>query len=968
MRFEACVAQLLDAGARCFVELGPHAALGGALRETAQAHGIGVTAIACGQRDEPEQACAMTVVASLWVAGLAIDWPRVLPHARVVDLTLYQWQRERHWPELAARAGAGPAEASRPGHHPLLERRFEPAAQGMVCWETMLAPARFCWLADHLVRGSVLFPGVAYAEAALAAANEARPQRAWALVEVEFLAAWAIAPGSSPRLQVRVEWAGEAQGRFDVHGLASADTGERWERLATGRIVAAGALPSLLPASDPGEPLSRDAAYARLAGVGLAYGPAFQGLRELRFGHTQAVAQVQLDAASLDPHAARYGAFPPLLDNMLQALAAAIAQADPDNTATRIPTRIGRFELLRPLPIDVALTLAFSPESGDVDIHDGHGERLGALRGVAFERLRQSAAGGITDLLHRPEWVEAAPIRGSAVPGPVVLVCASAATAASLIDALAASGTQAVHVPSAEAPSSPAIAALFGAPQRGHVVHLGALECPATDDGLGWIEAAWQRAGDTTLALARSLGRDASGGTPPRVWLVTQRAVATGTGDVPMALGGAALWGLGRVWAHEQPALDLTLADLDTGCVLDLLPLLRAAPAPRQLALRAGRWLGLRLAAWPYQPASSTTVDAPSLRASLASPGEPDTLRWEAALRPAPQAHEVEIEVEHAGLNFMNLMSALGVYPGYENGQGPLGIECAGRVARVGAEVTHFRPGDAVIAIGHGCLQRHAIVHAELVAPHPRAVSSDAAAGLPIAFLTATHALTHLARLERGERVLIHSAAGGVGLAALQVARRAGAEVFATAGTEDNRALLRAMGVAQVFDSRGDFAGAVLAATGGRGVDVVLNSLAGAAIAAGLRCLAPYGRFVELGKRDIYGGASVALAPFRANLSYFAVDLDRMMRERPAALGRLLREFVRDMDAGVWTALPVTTFAPDDLVAAFKTLMPGTHVGKHVVAVDPPTARVHASAGLHARLRMDGCYVVTGGLGAVPRR
>ena len=965
VRFETCVSQFLDDGARVFVELGPHPLLCGAVRETAQVRGLNVRAQAFGRRDEPDHVGAIGVVASLWVAGLGLNWALLLPRGQVVDLPLYPWQRERHWRELPSGPVAiGASDPARPGHHPLLERRFEPAAQGAVCWETTLAPARFPWLADHVVRGSVLFPGVAYVEAALAAANEWRPQQHWALADIEFLAAWAIAPGSAPRLQVRIEATGDTQGRFDVHGLASDKAGERWERRATGRIVAADAVAPLADLREPADLLSRDAAYTLLDSVGLAYGPGFQGLRELRVANTRAVAQVQLDAASLDARAPRYRAFPPLLDSALQALAAAIAQRDADDTATPIPTRIGRIELLRPLPTDAALTLRFSTASGDVDIHDGQGERLAAIRGVVFERLRRSAAGGITELLHRTEWVEAAPIRSSAALGPVVIVCASAATAAPLIDALAAQGARAVHVPSDEAASSPAIGALFDTPQRGHLVHLSALECPAADDGLGWIEEAWHRAGDTTLALAQALGR-AAGGAPPRVWLVTQRAVATGTDDALLALGGAALWGLGRVWAHEQPGLDLTLVDLDTGSAAELLALLRAAPAPRQLVLRAGRWLGLRLAAWHDVPATSTVIDAPSLQAALASPGEPDTLRWEAALRPAPQAHEVEIEVAHAGLNFMNLMSALGAYPGYENGQGPLGIECAGRVARIGAEVTQFRPGDAVIAIGHGCLQRHAIVHAELIAPRPREVSADAAAGLPIAFLTAIHALTQLARLEPGERVLIHSAAGGVGLAALQVARRAGAEVFATAGTEDKRALLRTMGVMQVFDSRGDFAEAVLAATGGRGVDVVLNSLAGAAIAAGMRCLAPYGRFVELGKRDIYGGASVALAPFRANLSYFAVDLDRMMRERPAPLGRLLREFVRDMDAGFWTALPVTTFAADDLVAAFKTLMPGTHVGKHVVALDRPPTRVHASAGLHAPLRMDGCHVVTGGLGAL---
>lgn len=962
VRFESCIAHLLDDGARCFVELGPHPVLGGAVRESATARGVDVAVTACGRRDEAEQAGLLSVVALLWTRGLAIDWARLLPRTRVVDLPLYPWQRERHWPAPAAVVSDG--DATRPQHHPLLERRFEPAGSGAVCWETSLVPARFGWLADHVVRGSMLFPGVGYVEAALAAARESRPGQAWALAEVEFVSAWAIPAGASPRLQVRIEWSGSARGRFEVHGVDSSEDGERWERRASGLIVGAHE-PALLPsAGAPGEAIAGAEAYRLLAGTGLAYGPSFRGIEALDSGSAGGTARLVLDAATLDPHATRYAAYPPLLDNLLQALAAALAAGQPEDSATPVPTRIGRVDLPHRLPLDSTLELNFIAGSGDVDLRDADGRWLGSLRGVVFERLRDTARRGLADLLQRPGWIDLPALAARQEVGPVLLVGASQATAAPLLTALAAAGVRAAHLPTAEACAAAALAPLFDAVPRAQLVQLGALELAAPDDGLAWIEDAWRRAGDETLALAQALAARGAG-SPPRVWLVSRGAVATGRDDPAVLPGGAVLWGLGRVWAHEQPALDLTLVDVDVPALPELAALLRSAPAQRELAWRAGRWQSLRLADWGDLAASQSAAHAPSLQATLGAPGEPDTLRWTAALRPAPQSHEVEIEVAHAGLNFMNLMSVLGMYPGYEHGQGPLGIECAGRVARIGTAVTHVQPGDEVLAVGHGCLQRHALVHGELVARMPAGLASDAAAALPIAFLTAIHALTHLARLEPGERVLIHSAAGGVGLAALQVARRAGAEVFATAGSEDKRALLRSMGVAQVFDSRADFADAVLSATGGRGVDVVLNSLAGDAIAAGLRCLAPYGRFVELGKRDIYGGASVALAPFRANLSYFAVDLDRMMRERPAALGQMLRRLASDVEAGAWQPLPIRTFAADHLVDAFKELMPGSHVGKHVVALAPAPTMVQASDGLRAALRMDGCHVITGGLGAL---
>ncbi len=1001
VRFTDGVTGLLEQGATCFVELGPHTMLSGAVLQTAQARGLAATAVACGRRDAPEPAALLGVVGALWVAGRAIDWSLVLPRGHMpVDLPLYPWQRERHWCDAAAQrtsAAGGLPDAARGARHPLLERFFQPAAQAAMCWESTLVPARFPYLADHRVRGSALFPAAACCAVALAAAHESRGLRAWALRDVEFHSAWALPASAAPKLQLRLEWTSDTSGHFEIHGLAALDDAERWERRASGRVEAADPItptPALPGTDSPSAGrLSHDECYALLTSVGLDYGPAFRGLRELHLDGAHATATVLLDAASLDPRAARYPVFPPLLDALLQLIAAAIAHPS-DDDATPLPTHIGLLRLHGALPLDRALhaVLTLAPgtgdeATGDVAVHDADGQALGVVQGVRFKRLRHAPTLSLDDLLHAPTWI-AVP-RPAAAPvalGPVLVIAAQAPAAQALTDALVAAGVT-VSLLLAHELAEPQAALRIGAlcegtGARGHVVHLCALASPAAGDDAGWIETAWQQVGDSTLALLAAIDAAACR-SAPRLWLVTQGAVSTDPDEGRPALAQAALWGLGRVWAHEQPALDLTLVDLglvdrDAGSpaalLPALLPVLAALPAERQLALRGDRWLALRL---PRMATSDTDTDtdtdtdfeapaAPSFKAALAAPGVPDTLQWQAAARPAPRAHEVEIEVEAAGLNFMNLLSALGTYPGYENGQGPLGIECAGRVARVGAAVTGLAPGDDVIAIGPDCLGRHALVHSALVLPRPAALDAASAAGLPIAYLTAWYALHHLARLERAEKVLIHSAAGGVGLAALQIARSLGAEVFATAGSDAKRDLLRSMGVVHVFDSRRlDFADEVLAASGGQGVDVVLNSLAGEAIAAGLRCLAPYGRFVELGKRDIYGGSAIALAPFRRNLAYFAVDLDGMMRERPERLGALLREVMQGVESGRCDSLPVRRYAADQLAQGFKDLMPGQHIGKHVIVLEPPPSRVHGAPGWCARVRADGAYVISGGLGAL---
>ena len=361
---------------------------------------------------------------------------------------------------------------------------------------------------------------------------------------------------------------------------------------------------------------------------------------------------------------------------------------------------------------------------------------------------------------------------------------------------------------------------------RSAIVHLLALDAPPPDDGTAWSEASWRLAGDSVLALVQVIEATSSV-SRPRLVLVSRRAVAVSPTDGGVALGQSLLWGLGRVVGHEYPALRATLVDLDGADAGALAPLL-CSSEERQVALRGGQWHALRLVPRaPIPPVERAPGSAP-YTAGTPHPGMVEQLRWQQADAGAPAPDEVEIDVAATGLNFMNLLSALGMLPGWERGVGPLGIECAGRVRRVGAAVSAVAPGDDVVAVAPDCLASRAVAHQALVAPLPAGLSLEQAAALPIVYLTAWYGLHHLARLAAGERVLIHSAAGGVGLAAMQVARHLGAEVFATAGSEEKRALVRSLGAVAAFDSRStSFADDVLRATGGQGVDVVLNSLAG---------------------------------------------------------------------------------------------------------------------------------------------
>jgi NADPH:quinone reductase-like Zn-dependent oxidoreductase/acyl carrier protein len=340
------------------------------------------------------------------------------------------------------------------------------------------------------------------------------------------------------------------------------------------------------------------------------------------------------------------------------------------------------------------------------------------------------------------------------------------------------------------------------------------------------------------------------------------------------------------------------------------------------------------------------------------------TLRETKRQRPGPG--QVEIEVCAASLNFRDVMKALGLYPTDGDDYMMLGDECAGRIVAVGEGVEGLQTGDEVIAIAPGSLASHVTTLAAFVMRKPAHVTFEEAATMPVVFLTAYYALHHLARIRAGERVLIQSAAGGVGLAALQIAQHVGAEVFATAGSPEKQELLRLLGVQHVMDSRSlAFADQIMEITGGQGVDIVLNSLAGKAIAKGISCLAPYGRFLELGKRDIYQNSKLGLWGFRKNVSFFAIDLGGLLTAKPIFVKVLLGELSQHVAERTFHPLPHRVFQVSRIGEAFRHMAQAKHVGKVVISMREQGVSIDPLHEESIAFRPDATYLITGGFGGL---
>jgi len=339
--------------------------------------------------------------------------------------------------------------------------------------------------------------------------------------------------------------------------------------------------------------------------------------------------------------------------------------------------------------------------------------------------------------------------------------------------------------------------------------------------------------------------------------------------------------------------------------------------------------------------------DGESYRLDTKVPGSIDGLFLKSENMHKLGTDDVEIEVCAAGLNFMDLMNVLGLLPTDSIGSVPLGTECAGKIVRVGETVRDFKIGDEVIAstLRAPAFSKYVVTSDALVVSKPKHISFEEAASIPTVFLTAYYSLVQLARLREGERVLIHSASGGVGLAAIQVAQQIGAEVFATAGNEERRHYLGTLGIGHVMNSRtDDFVNEIMQKTDGRGVDVVLNSLSGEFIQKSMSVLAPYGRFVEIGKTDIYNNSKLDLYPFRNNLSYFAVDLHKLAQERPGFAKGIFLKLADYFDKNIYHPGPTRIFPVTNARGAFRFMAQRKHIGKIVLTMRTAEKRnVHAS-------------------------
>jgi mycoketide-CoA synthase len=938
VRFAAASQRLLADGYRFFIEASPHPALVLSLLQTLEGAEVPTAVTGTLRRNTDGLTCLLLSLGALHSRGLSLDWKTFFQplRPRRVGLPTYAFQRERFWledhgPQSADVTSAGLATAD----HPLLGAAITLAGSGALVLTGRISLSRHPWLASYTVFGRVILPGSVFVELALAAAHRTGLDQ---VAELTLETALALPAEGGVTVQLTVG-PPDDNGRRPMALHARDDDAAAdlpWTRHASGFLgPAARPAPSGLQSWPPvaATPLSLDGFYDRSPEAGLGYGPAFQGLRAAWRRDEELFAEVQLPA-SLTHEVGQFALHPALLDAALHvaALGAAGGGAQVDLPFCWAGVYL---HAVGATTFRARLAPAADGQTATLQLADATGEPVATVaalttRPVRADQLRDELAAGDHHSLLRIDWTEASGVPGA--PEGRIAVVGSTDLDSAFHDA----APRLEH--HADLAALTRVLGHGSPPPDVVIIPRTAVDRPCD------TPAAAHAATAQSLALLQGWLADERLACC-RLVLLTRRAVATAPDEEVQDLAQAPLWGLARTAQAEHPDRAIRLIDTDDSDASRRALAAAVLATQPQIALRAGRQLVPRLT---RARDALTEPDSAAWRLDIPAKGTLDGLTLTACPEAAtPLADgQVRVAVHAAGLNFRDVLAALASYPGHA---GPLGSEGAGTVTDTGPGVTKFAPGDRVMGLLPAAFGPVATADQSLLAPMSAGWSFTTAASIPVAFLTAYQCLVDLADIRPGERVLVHSATGGVGMAAVQLARHLGAEVFATASPSKWDVLHESgFDAAHVASSRSPgFEQHFLRSTHGRGMNAVLGSLTGELTDASLRLLPDGGRYIEIGKSDVRDPAQVAAD--HPGVAYQAFDLTKTEHGR---IGQVLAELAELFERGVIHPLPT---APRDIrlaARAFRVMAQAQHVGKLVLTLPRPVTS-------------QGTVLITGGTGTL---
>ena len=973
--------------------------IGGTSPEDEAAHdpdqrALKIVSAGCG-----DWASLLQTAAALYVSGAPPDWRRfesLWPRRRLA-LPTYPFQRQECWLNVATPSPA--KEPRRKVGHPLLGRRaYAPQFRDEVVFETELSAEAPALLRDHAYCSTVIVAMTTMLDMAISAGRAFLGEDT--VLEGVTVEQPLLLPAGHTRL-VQTVLTPQAGGGF-AFSILSADIDDL-DSPAPWRPHCGGAVRSHTAETHPRavafvdlleqyrEDADPDSFYDAVAKSGLDYGPAFRPMRDIKRGGEGAFVKLAL-LPELAASASDYAVHPGLLDGAIQALGLcrAIDDVARDSDDAYMPVGIERFSLSKYGLSEIWCHAALRPrDAGDIDTLVGDvalfapsGEWIGDIAGVQLRRnakrqmTRELDERRLANWLYEPRW-EALPEMSAAatLTGKWMIVASELYIAAALSQRIRELGGQAILVQPGEGflRRGPDDYAMRLNSDSDYDELLEAIGSAERVNGVAYFTGASMReeeAGDTpaparrqarnVLQLVQALARN--GFNDLASFALITRGFATPSLGSVFGLTAAAAWGLGRVIAAELPELNCKLYDLEptltpSEAAALIVNELAADSPENQVSLARSARSGLRLQRSSENASAGSLLNAAEaagpVELEIGARGDFRQLRFAPQRIEPPGPREVQLRLLATPLNFRDVLNVLGLYPGDPGG---LGVECVGEIVAIGPGVEGFMPGEQVLAIPRRGYCSYANAPVNMVFRRPANLSLPQAATLLVAYLTAAYALNHLGRMVAGNRVLIHAAAGGVGLAAVQLCQRAGAEVFATAGSPTKRDHLRQLGVPHVMDSRSlDFASEIRALVGDQGIDLVLNSVTGPAMAQSLGLVRAGGSFLEIGKTGVFTHEEAKAINPAAN--HLVIDLLAPFQDTPGLMQDLFGDIVQGLSTGELLPLPHRVFPLREAPMAFRHMAAARHIGK-VVVVDRAASAAKA-------IDPSGSYLITGGLGGL---
>ncbi len=970
VNFQAAMETLRDQGCKVFLEIGPQPTLlGMGQRCLSGENNVWLPSL---RQQKEDGAQMLGSLGALFVQGIEVNWEgfhRGHTH-NTISLPTYPFQRQRYWFKTPTKANR----SERSTIHPLLGHKVRsPLLTGTV-FETQIGVDFPSYLDDHRIYGTALIPGTCYMEMGLAAANQVFDGQTCSLADIVIREPVLLPDEGERTVQITISALELEKATFEIYSLSEDGNGskETWKHHCSGTIIVEP------PANEKTNsvvieqlkaacPAAGDVStfYQRMTEIGIQQGPAFRGLSQIWHGNSEALGQIILPPENAS-ESHKYQLHPALLDACFQLLDAAIPpETRAGSDKLYVPVGLQSLKLYQKGQSKVWSHVSFSSpvinEDGslknslncNINLFDQEGalvaEGIGLqIRQISRESLLQVSQEKTEDGLYELKWqLSPTPLLDQATHIDQWLIFADESgvgeqiaerlKAQDVTIIIVKGGEEYKHIDGNNWQLSPAQPdhfqqLLFDTSESLSGSRLGIIHSwsvansfdSATQKTEALLKDAQNQACGSILHLVQALSKRSV--SPARFCLITQGVHAIKPDDDVQGSVQASVWGLGRTISLEYPSWNCACIDIK-GMDATLIDEVLSQDNENQVALRGGERYVARL---KHSPEKTINLGVPAnepFELVITTPGVLDRLELKSTRRRPPEAGEVEIQVKATGLNFRDVLNALGMYPGAKI---PLGVECAGTVVALGEGVEDFKVGDEVIGLTTASFRSFATIPVERVFSKPEPVSLPQAASIPTAFLTAYYGLHHLAGIKSGDRVLIHAAAGGVGLAAVQLAQRAGAEIFGTAGSPEKRAYLQSLGVEYVFNSRSlDFAEEIIQATNGRGVDIVLNSLTDEFIPKSFSVLANDGYFLEIGKRDDWDQAKVSQK--NPTLKYHRYDLGTEMVDNMPFIRAMLNDILSDFEKGVFKPLPLSTFPMESVREAFRYMAQARHTGKIVV-------------------------------------